>query len=65
MQCIGGLESYGRKRRSLRHKISKSANSTSVKLEREKKEDAPDSKRNNIYLNNFDIKTFNSERELN
>ena len=33
MQCIGGLESYGRKRRSLRHKISKMANSSSVNLE--------------------------------
>ena len=49
MQCIGGLESYGRKRRSLRHKFSKSANSNSVKLEREKKEDAPDNKRNYVY----------------
>ena len=33
MQCIGGLESYGRKRRSLRHKAAKSSNSTSVALE--------------------------------
>ena len=33
MQCIGGLESYGRKRRSLRHKISKMANSSSANLE--------------------------------
>ena len=33
MQCIGGLESYGRKRRSLRHKAAKSLNSTSVELD--------------------------------
>ena len=36
MQCIGGLESYGRKRRSLRHKGLKSGNSTSVNLDAEK-----------------------------
>ena len=33
MQCIGGLESYGRKRRSLRHKAAKSTNATSIEFE--------------------------------
>ena len=33
MQCIGGLESFGRRRRSLRHKMmAASLNATSVKL---------------------------------
>lgn len=35
MQCIGGLESYGRKRRSLRQKLSNAANSTTVKQDTE------------------------------
>ena len=30
MQCIGGLESYGRKRRSLRQKLSSIDNSTTT-----------------------------------
>ena len=33
MQCIGGLESYGRKRRSLRHKSLKTTNATSIDIE--------------------------------
>ena len=45
MECIGGLESYGRKRRSLRHKLLKAANSTSVNLETEKEEREPNTKR--------------------
>ena len=46
MQCIGGLESYGRKRRSLRHKAAKSANSTSVELDTTTKSES-ETKRNN------------------
>ena len=46
MQCIGGLESYGRKRRSLRHKALKTANATSIDIERSTEEQS-DRKRNN------------------
>ena len=38
MQCIGGLESYGRKRRSLRHKALKTTNATSIDIERSTEE---------------------------
>ena len=32
MQCIGGLESFGRRRRSLRHNMANSLNTTAIKL---------------------------------
>ena len=52
MQCIGGLESYGRKRRSLRHKALKTANATSIDIESSTQEQL-DRKRNNQILQSY------------
>ena len=53
MQCIGGLESYGRKRRSLRHKALKTTNATSIDIERSTEEQSDKKRKYLIFISCF------------